>query len=534
MSVNIRVRTEYRDLDFVKVLTSLATEGYKLAVKFVKTDLCEFFQDNLSTRPIDLSLEDNGYEVRITTLARKEDYELFARVVELVSEVTGGKVFYEDDDDEPMTEVAKYLNADWIEQQMKGDVDVLIAMALSKYENESDPDEMHEIGLYGPICPFYIGKNLLNDLGITMDTGWEEASDKLIRRFHYSQYSRPRDIRRTTTSMAINMGDDDKDEENSRKSLTYYEMNAFDMISRTNYFALSYKDKMLLLKYEDFMKVAPKKWERFDNCQYFTAPLTDWQFKEFWDRAKEYNMDSGASELERPEEIAEDTLNMMKAWIFCDVDYVRKNIKEDGLPPCAMHKSCKDGKLPIFYMIAKCQEINFDLSHYSDSYMPVVSAMQKRARAMVDFWEKEIGISVCKSISFNKYSNRIGIPDDEATIEDITGVESKDFRDAGFSNSDLLLYTAAKKFDFKSVKEILEQGVDPDLEFYPASNEDNVFCISEDIMREGYSAFQSLYAKFKWFLDTGEMVLQVSDYVDVISCAAHLQMYDFLKKNKKG
>lgn len=534
MSVNVRIRTKSKKLDFEKVLKQIAGEGYELVVKFMNPEICEFYQYRLSTRSIDLSLENNGYDVRITSLTCKEDYELFAKTIAIVQEQIKGNVFLEDNDDEPVGDVKTYFGSEWIERQMEGDASVINTLVLGE-RNDPESNEMHEVGLFGPICTFYVGKNLLEELGITIKTDWHEVSEKLIKRFRYSQYSRPRDIRRTTTSMAINLKNEpDNGGEREGNKLTVYGQNAYDMISRTNYVAImGNEENMLLLKYKDFMKVVPEQWERFDNCQYFTSPLTDKQFKEFWDRAREYCIDKPAPNLKYDEKNDKmQDMGMAKAWFFTDVDYVRGRIKEQGLPPCAKADPCEDGVPPTFYAIVKCQEIIFGSDDYAPEYMPVVLEMRKRTKAMLDYWEKEIGIPEWRSIPFREFSDMFYVPDDDDTISDVMGFEPKDFRDAGFDNSDLLLYMAAQKFDFKRVLNSLRAGCDPDLEFHPASEESHMFCASDDMMSEAYSDFQHLYALYKWNLDTGEMVMRIPDCGRIISCAAHMKMYEFMKEHR--
>lgn len=75
MSINVKVRTKKKELDYYHVLNSLSDEGHRLVVNYMQPELCEFYQHRISTRPIDISLEENGYEIRITTLACHEDYE---------------------------------------------------------------------------------------------------------------------------------------------------------------------------------------------------------------------------------------------------------------------------------------------------------------------------------------------------------------------------------------------------------------------------------------------------------------------------
>ena len=530
MSISVDVRSKQKDLDFNHVLNSLADEGYQLIEKCLQPEICEYYQHRISTRPIDISLEDNGYEIRITTLACREDYELFAKTIDLVQKMVDGDIYY---DDSRIENAKTFFDSEWIEKQMEIDANILLTLILGEHVNTNSSNDSHEVGLFGPVCQFYLGENLLKGLNIDFHTDRKEASDKIIEHFRYSQYSRPQDIRRTTTSITINV--DDKTEKVSDISdrLTFYKQNAYDMISRADYFMLvAHDEKPLLLEYDDFMKVAPEQWERFDNCQFFTTPLSDKQFKDFWDRAREYSIDKPASELEYDEiSDSQKGRRMTEALIFADLDYMRNHISVQNLPPCAKMEPSKDGAPPVFYAIAKCQEIIFGSDDYAEEYMPVVMEMRKRAKTMVDFWEKEMGIPEWKSIPFLKFSDMFYIPDEGDTITEVMGFEPKDFREAGFENADLLLYMAAVKLDFKNVQNRIKVGIDPNLNIYPASDNDYAFCASEDTKSISYSDFKYLYALYRWYIETGVMVSQVSDCGVIIHCAAYLTMYEFMKEH---
>lgn len=535
MSVNITIRSTKRNLEFIQVLETLRADGYDIKIRFMESNVCEFYIHHVSTRPIDLSQEENGYEVRITSLASKEDYELFAKTVKIVQNQTKGEVYYEDDNDEHIIDIGKYLSKEWIDEQMESDVRIISSLILSNVDRVEFP-QGHEIGLYGPICMFYVGDSLFEQLGIKADTNWNEISGKLIERFRYSQYSRPLDIRRTTTSMAIDLSDESDAKEDAEKNkLTVYAKNAYDMISRADFIELLSEDgKSLLLKYEDFMKVVPARWERFDNSQYFTSPLSGQQFYLLWNRARNYSIDESADKMDYNEEDdAASGMRMAKAWFFTDVPYIREKIKQQGLPPCFMTKPSDNGEPPLFYAIAKCQEIIFGSDNYAAEYMPVVLEMRKKAKEVVYFWEEEIGIPKWESIPFNKFSDMFYVPDEDDTIVDVMNFEPKDFRDAGFCNSDLILYMGAQKLDFKRVQESIRAGVNPDQKFYPASEQDYLFCASEEMRIDAYCDFQHLYALYKWFLDTGEMVMDMTDFGKILSCAAHMKMYDFMKLERE-
>ncbi len=124
------------------------------------------------------------------------------------------------------------------------------------------------------------------ELGIKQGIDWKLGSEALINRFRYSQYGRRADIKRTTTQMKIKTSD-------GEKSMTFYYKNGYGMISAANFILLLYsmeeQNTALLLEYEDFMKIVPNSWERFDEKQFFTTELSNSEFDEFYQRAKPFN-----------------------------------------------------------------------------------------------------------------------------------------------------------------------------------------------------------------------------------------------------
>lgn len=288
MSINVKIKTSKKTLDYSKVLDKLIKHGCIIAENYLSDDLCQFYQPNISTRPIDLSKEDDGYEVRITTMASKEDYQLFVNTVYITQMMTyDSQVFTEND--EYVSDIKRFFDLNWIKQQMENDVKILLTLILGEYEM-SGALKKHEVGLCGPIRMFYLGENLFKRIGISVNTDWQTAHDRIISVFRHSQYSKDANIRETTTSMKVDV--EKKGGEENMKTATMYVRNKYDMISRAEYFILFDDEtkKLLMMPYEDFMMIAPKKWENFDNCQYFTTPLTLTEYQHLWKDAQKYNI----------------------------------------------------------------------------------------------------------------------------------------------------------------------------------------------------------------------------------------------------
>lgn len=283
MSVCAMVKTRKRAVDLKNIMIGLAKQyGYGIVCKLVDDTCCQFYLNNLSTRPIDITKEKGGWEVSITSCATEDDYILFARTIEAVKQATQGTVY--DEDDEVIESVLEYFGDEWRNNQMESDYNVIVAMSNHKRED----GRFSDIVLFGPVCNFCIGVRLLQDLGITKNTDWRVGSQALLKRFLYSQYGRPVDIRRTSTNMQMTTP------EREKKTVTVYCKNQYGMISYADFIMIGldseHMNQALLIKYEDFMKIVPMEWERFDDKQYYTTVLTDTEFNDFFNRAKPFNL----------------------------------------------------------------------------------------------------------------------------------------------------------------------------------------------------------------------------------------------------
>lgn len=268
-----------KEADYKRLLLELTAQGLRIVVNKWSEGFCEFYQHRISTRPIDITKEEDGYyEVRITSLAQHSDYELFAKIAEMVREQVDGTAYLEDLEDK--IEPLKYFDEEEICRTMESDFSCLWALSNHIKEDDGNPSE---IVLFGPITQFCVGKRLMDDLKISEKTPWEKGHKALIKRFLYSQYSRPEDIKRSTTRLMMKMEGEEK-----KKSLTFYRTNEFDMICKTDLVALILDDENIVLKYDDFMKIVPAEWERFDNSQYFTTPITPKEMKDMMKRAKAF------------------------------------------------------------------------------------------------------------------------------------------------------------------------------------------------------------------------------------------------------
>ena len=98
MSVSVTIRTKkklYPD-DFLK---HLADKGEKIVVTSKEFPSVKFGVLYEALRGIEVNQDDYGYEVRVCSFSSTADYQLFAKTIAAVMELTGGEAFEEDDDE---------------------------------------------------------------------------------------------------------------------------------------------------------------------------------------------------------------------------------------------------------------------------------------------------------------------------------------------------------------------------------------------------------------------------------------------------
>lgn len=110
-------------------------------------------------RGIEVNKEDNGLEVRVFSFSSTADYQLFAKTVHVLMEITGDKAYLEDDEEEEITAPFETFNDEWSELQHKSSLNVTRVLI-----NRSG----QHIVMYGLFCPFCLGPKLYSGFDIPL------------------------------------------------------------------------------------------------------------------------------------------------------------------------------------------------------------------------------------------------------------------------------------------------------------------------------------------------------------------------------
>jgi hypothetical protein len=115
-----------------------------------------FYRDHVSARGVEITYQDNQFQVRILTLASPDDYELGFRFVESLAGILDQRVKPEDYEPIPVDQLRERYNADWIHQTNTYGAAVIREM-LQGGEHEL-------MTLYGSKRPFHLGLRTIQEL----------------------------------------------------------------------------------------------------------------------------------------------------------------------------------------------------------------------------------------------------------------------------------------------------------------------------------------------------------------------------------
>ena len=289
MSICVRIRTNSRP-DPQDVLKAMAETGEQLVVTSQEYPCAKFGIHNKALRGVELNEEDNGVEVRVCTFASAEDYRLFAKTIKTVMVLTGGKAYYEDDDEDEITDPLERFNADWIESERMSGLNVHRIFSL-RYG--------HVITIYGLFTEICIGPRLLKGFDIALDA--EDSIEDVDRLQNYLISLQWYLAGKTDTSTHMVMPDpnnpDSPGKTISMISISKGKVTDFDYISNADILGimdLDHKDvPPVLIPFDKITKIIPAEGFRIlDEYQFErTEKLTPRKVREIMENARIFQPD---------------------------------------------------------------------------------------------------------------------------------------------------------------------------------------------------------------------------------------------------
>lgn len=244
----------------------MADKGEQIVVTSNEYPSVKFGNHQEAIRGIEVNKEDNGLEVRICSFSSTADYQLFAKTINVLMELTGDKAYLEDYDEDEITDPFETFNDEWIEIQHESSFNVTRALI-----NRSG----QHIVMYGLFCPFCLGPNLYSrfNIPLTGDYGHEDA-DTLLQHICDMQWLCA-NLEDTHTRMVLPSptGDEEKGLSISMICVKDGEVSKFDYISEASLLGITDLDNEevapVLIPFREQWKILPKGvFTPMDELQY--------------------------------------------------------------------------------------------------------------------------------------------------------------------------------------------------------------------------------------------------------------------------
>ncbi len=289
MSVCVTIRTENRPVP-EDVFKALADTGEQLVVTSPDYPCAKVGNHYKALRGIELNEEENGVEVRVCSFGSADDYRLFARTIKAVMEMTGGKAYLEDDDEDEVTDPLAEFNEEWVQEQRRSSFNIHRIFSV-KYGQV-----IIIYGLFSEIC---IGPRLFRGFDIDMDT--EETEEVIDRLQDYLVSMQWHLAGKEDTSTRMVMPDPtDPDAEGKRISMISIskgKVSEFDYISHADILGimdLDHKDiPPVLIPFDKITKIIPAEGFRIlDEYQFErTGKITPRTVRQMMENARIFQPD---------------------------------------------------------------------------------------------------------------------------------------------------------------------------------------------------------------------------------------------------
>lgn len=262
MSVCVTIRTK-KDLLPNDIMNDLGHKGEQFIITSDKFPSMKFGTHLKALRGIEVNKKDNGYEVRVCTFASTADYELFAKTIASLMELTGGNAFEEDDDECEVDNPMDRYGAKWIQLQHETSFNCTRAMT-------------NHVGcpavFFGLFCRFCVGPIMFEGFDLSRKYS-KRKMDKLLKYLSSVQWHFV-NLEDTSTRMVIPAPDDDcRDLTISAIMMKNGKVAEFDYISEASLFAICDLDNKsvapVLIPFKELWKILPQGvFRSIDEWQY--------------------------------------------------------------------------------------------------------------------------------------------------------------------------------------------------------------------------------------------------------------------------
>ncbi|WP_164112245.1 MULTISPECIES: hypothetical protein [Sphingobacterium] len=256
MSKTIKINTP-STIDFQKLYDFLWESDPSVFAIGRSPDIVYFYRDGYSTRGIDVSKEDGGYEVRLTTLANSADYKLTKSVILFFEMNPADTVIWFED---RMVESANIFSENEIDNYFKRDIELVYQ--LSNQHKTA-------ITLSAANHDYYLGEYAFSKIDM-QTAGWEMRTEQLIQQVLYR-------LPKSESDNILQIGE--AEEMKIAKLVTAdvsYVLKKYDALLFNKSMNSNRMHDMVFLTNDILNDNLPTSWERIDDYT-ILAPALGWE-----------------------------------------------------------------------------------------------------------------------------------------------------------------------------------------------------------------------------------------------------------------
>jgi hypothetical protein len=226
---------------------------------------------------------------------------------------------------------------------------------------------------------------------------------------------------------------------------------------------------------------------------------------------------------------------LIKATFHNEYELVVQLIDSDDFDEAIIHDiGILDTPFPIYY-ISMCYKQSLE-EDFVESIMPWIEKLRTDVDKLLKLWEDRFYIDIHAQIDYKNYAKYFYCNSDDDSEEDILLDPRKHFCENGCRDIDLDLFIAVSRFKFNEVKEILENGANPNANLLPITDvgkydDDSLNCMDRIGGESSYLWTCEISMQLKlmyedWYINRN---ISDEDLGNLIGLAAHKRMWKLLK-----
>lgn len=177
------------------------------------------------------------------------------------------------------------------------------------------------------------------------------------------------------------------------------------------------------------------------------------------------------------------------------INYFHENHSVGSLP-------CDCDFVTELYWMSYANLMILNSNGWEKELLPVISAVTDRCKTLLAFYETIIKVPDDKNLGFMEYAKTYCAHYD--SIEDAVFTEKELLLKLGYREIDMDLCVAGENFDLQKVRQLLQRGADPSVEFPCEITEEDLPVADDDENIERYSLLSQAGMYASDFIDVSE------------------------------